>query len=137
MDKQRLYSLATIAFTIIASLLVLYLVPIPSWAQILAVVGIVITGQMLRYFLVQRLYEKAKGKRIKRKDMESEVREYFQQHPDVAKRFLRLDELRRKGNFHDAISLATALKKEELSSIVRRYLDYKIKQFQKMAKFGL
>ena len=137
MDKQRLYTLGTILLTIIASLLVLYLVPIPSWAQILAVVGIVITGQMLRYFLVQRLYEKARGKRIKRKDMESEVKEYFQQHPDIAKRFLRMDELRRKGNFHDAISLATALKKEELSPIVRKYLDYKIKQFQKVAKFGL
>jgi len=137
MDKQRLYTLATIAFTIVASLLVLYLIPIPQWAQILVVVGIVITGQMIRYALTQRLYEKARGKRIKRKDMESEVREYFQQHPDIAKRFLRMDDLRRKGNFHDAISLATALRKEELSSIVRRYLDYKIKQFQKLAKFGL
>jgi hypothetical protein len=137
MDKQRLYTLGTILFTIIASLLVLYLIPLPSWAQILAVVGIVITGQMLRYFLVQRLYEKARGKRIKKKDMEIEVREYFQQNPEIAKKFLRMDELRRKGNFHDAISLATALRKEELSPIVRKYLDYKIKQFQKVKKFGL
>ncbi|HME53958.1 MAG TPA: hypothetical protein VKM55_17160 [Candidatus Lokiarchaeia archaeon] len=137
MDKQRLYTLATIVLTIVGALIVLYLVPLPSWAQILVVVGIVVSGQTLRYYLSQRLYTKARGKLIKRKDMETEVREYFQQHPDIAKRFLRMDELRRKGNYHDAYSLATALKKEDLTPIVRRYLDYKIKAFHKFTQFGL
>lgn len=137
MDKQRLYTLETIAFTIAGALVVLYLVPLPSWAQILAVVGIVIAGQMIRYYLSQRLFQKARGKIIKRKDMENEIREYFLQHPDIAKRFLRMDELRKKGNYHDANSLAMALKKEDLSPIVRRYLDYKIKSFNKFTRFGM
>ena len=55
-------------------------------------------------------------------------------HPDVAKKFLRMDELARRGNFHDAISLGTALKKERLSPIVKKYVNYKLDSYKRFRR---
>jgi len=135
-DKRKLYTIETTALSIGAALLILAVVPPDPWLRVAVVMGSLFAGQTLRYYLIQRFQNKGMPKRIKHKDMEKEVNEYFQQHPDVAKRFLRMDELRRKGNYHDAILLLNALKKEDLSPIVRKYTEYKLKQFKKLARPG-
>lgn len=117
-------------------MLVLLFVPLDPWSRIGITFAFLIGGQTLRYFLNERYMNKLYGKRITRKEMEKEVKQYFQEHTDVAARFVRMEELRKKGNYHDAIGIANALQKEELSPIVQKYLEYKIKQFRKMERFG-
>ncbi len=136
MDRRKLYTLWTTALSIGVALLLLAIIPPNPWLRVVVVIGIMIAGQSLRYYLIQRYENKGKPKGIKKKDMDREVTEYFQEHPDVAKRFLRMDELGHKGNYHDAILLLNALKKEDLSPIVRKYVDYKITQFKKLARPG-
>ena len=138
MDRRKKLTLWTSALSLGGGLIVLLLVPnLDPWSRIAIAFGFLIGGQTLRYYLNERYNKKLYGKRITRKEMEKEVTKYFQEHTDVAARFVRMEELRRKGNYHDAMGIANALKKEELSPIVQRYLEYKLKQFEKMDKFGL
>jgi hypothetical protein len=135
-DRRKKLTLWTSALSLGGALLVLFFVPLDPWSRIAITFGFLIGGQTLRYYLNERYNKKLYGKRITRKEMEKEVTSYFQEHTDVAARFVRMEELRRKGNYHDAMGIANALKKEELSPIVQKYLDYKLKQFRKMDKFG-
>ncbi|MEX2684533.1 MAG: hypothetical protein Q6373_023385 [Candidatus Sigynarchaeota archaeon] len=137
MDRRKKLTLWTSALSLGGALLVLLFVPLDPWSRIAITFGFLIGGQSLRYYMNERYLKKKYGKRITRKDMEKEVTKYFQEHTDVAARFVRMDELRRKGNYHDAMGIAHALQKEDLSPIVQKYLEYKIKQFRKMVKFGL
>ncbi len=138
MDRRKKLTLWTSALSLGGATLVLLLVPnLDPWSRIAIAFGFLIGGQILRYYLNERYLKKKYGKRITRKEMEKEVVQYFQEHPDVAARFVRMEELRRKGNYHDAMGIANALKKEELTPIVQRYIDYKLKQFKKMDKFGI
>ncbi|NMC06167.1 MAG: hypothetical protein GYA24_13210 [Candidatus Lokiarchaeota archaeon] len=138
MDRRKKLTLWTTALSLGGALLVLLLVPnLDPWTRIAIAFGFMIGGQCLRYWLNERYVRKKYGKRLTRKEMEKEVNEYFQAHVDIAARFVRMDELRRKGNYHDAIGIANALRKEELSPIVHQYLEYKLAQFKKMEKHGL
>jgi hypothetical protein len=136
-DRRKKLTLWTSALSVGGALLVLLFVPLDPWSRIAITFGFLIGGQTLRYYLNERYMQKKFGKRITRKEMEKEVTRYFQEHTDVAARFVRMEELRRKGNYHDAMGIANALKNEELSPIVQRYLEYKVKQFSKMDKYGI
>jgi hypothetical protein len=137
-DRRKKLTLWTSALSFGGALLVLLLVPnLDPWTRIAIAFAFMIGGQILRYYLNERYIKKKYGKRITRKEMEKEVTQYFQEHTDVAARFLRMEELRRKGNYHDAMGIANALRKEGLSPIVQQYLEYKIKQFKRMDKYGL
>ncbi|MBN2150315.1 MAG: hypothetical protein JW839_02600 [Candidatus Lokiarchaeota archaeon] len=137
MDRRKKLTLWTSALSIGGALLFLSFVPLDPFSRIAITFAFLIGGQTLRYFLNERYLNKQLGKRITRKEMEKEVTKYFQEHTDVAARFVRMEELRRKGNYHDAMGIANALRKEELSPIVQKYLDYKIKQYRRMDKLGL
>lgn len=109
----------------------------PGWAQLVSVLGIMVVGQVVRYTWIKRIGERGREKRITKREMRDEVTAYFEQHPEVAARFIKMDELRKKGRYHDALMLANALKKENLSPIVNRYVEYKIKQFKQYTRFGV
>jgi hypothetical protein len=137
-DRRKKLTLWTSALSLGGALIVLLLLPnLDPWSRIAIAFAFLIGGQTLRYYLNERYLKTKYGKRITRKEMEKEVTKYFEEHTDVAARFLRMEELRRKGNYHDAIGIANALRKEKLSPIVQQYLEYKLKAFKKMDKFGL
>jgi hypothetical protein len=106
-----------------------------NWTLVVLVIGILIAGQSMRYVLIQLYRGKDRPKLMSKKEMEREVKQYFQDHQDIAKRFLRMDELRRKGKYTDALAIANSLRREELSPVVKRYIEYKVKQFEKLQRF--
>ena len=136
MNERKQITLITVASSFGLSLIIALFAPWNPWITIFVVLGILIAGQTIRYFWLQSL-GKPKEKRITKKEMETQVRSYFDAHPEVAARFVKMDDLGKKGRYNDAIQLALSLKKENLSPVVARYIDFKIKQFKRYIKRGL
>ena len=95
------------------------------------------SSQTFRYVMNQRLVRKARGEVITKKQMEREVRTYFDANPAIAKKFIRIDELSKKGKIHDALSLASSIKTEKLSPIIKRYVEYRIEKLKRVKKHGI
>ncbi|MFX0102439.1 MAG: hypothetical protein ACFFCS_22930 [Candidatus Hodarchaeota archaeon] len=108
-----------------------------GWVLIIVVLAIIISSQTFRYVMNQRLIKKARGEVITKKQMAMEVKAYFDAHPAIAKKFLRMDELSKKGRVHDAISLANSIKNDDLSPIIKRYVEYRIEKLKRVKKHGM
>ncbi len=138
MDERRLVTLVTVAGSTVGALLVILFAPIDALSKMIVMFCIIIAGQVTRYIIINIINKQGQNTRLTRKELETDVRGFFDGHPEIAARFLRMDELARKGRYGDALSLANSLKKEpSLSPVVKRYLKYKIDQFQRTKGFGL
>ena len=135
MNVEKKITWASIVTSVGICVLLIVAYPTQNWTLIILIIGVLIAGQSMRYVLIRAVQERGQPHRMSRKEMEREVRQYFQDHPDIAKRFLRMDELRRKGKFTDALAIANSLRREDLSSVVMRYIEFKITQLEKLQRF--
>ncbi|MHA1699876.1 MAG: hypothetical protein ACTSWN_13630, partial [Promethearchaeota archaeon] len=111
-----------------------------GWTLVIIVLFVILGGQALRFLLKRNILGKSmarNGGRISKKEMEMEVRIYFKNNPSIAKKFLRLDGLVSRKKYHDALVLASSLKREPLSPVVRKYIEFKIEKLKKLKRFGI
>jgi hypothetical protein len=134
-NVEKKITWASILVSLGICVLMILAYPTQNWTLVVLIIGVLVAGQSMRYVLIQLYRGRGKPKKMSKKEMEREVRQFFQDHQDIAKRFLRMDELRKKGKFTDALAIANSLKREDLSPVVMRYIEFKIKQFEKNQHF--
>ncbi|MBD3188535.1 hypothetical protein GF325_17015 [Candidatus Bathyarchaeota archaeon] len=133
MNPKRVNLFVTLGISTALSLTIIFLTNLEGWVLVLTVLAIIMGGQAFRYALDHATFFNPQKRKdtISKKEMEREVRGFFRRNPEIAARFLRMDELARKGNYHDAISLGNALKHQKLAPIVEKYIDYKLEKYHR------
>lgn len=108
------------------------------WYQLFAVFGLILLGQLTR------LYAKVLQKRGKdpvtalsgrqlddlKEEQEQLVVKYFEEHKNIAEKVLFMDELEKKGRFHDAYNLATSLMRKDTPKAVKIFLKRRQKYYK-------
>ncbi|MHA1847507.1 MAG: hypothetical protein ACTSXU_07680 [Promethearchaeota archaeon] len=127
----------TLSISISASLIVILFSGLKDWALLIVVLLILFGGQVFRYFLDNHPFfnKSAVNKRPRKKYIENEVKEFFDNNPVIARRFLNMAHLAEKGKYGDAIKIGNALKRERLSPTVKKYIEFKLSQYKKLEKF--
>ena len=95
MKPKHVNLIASLGISTAASLIIIFFSNLKGWALVIVVVLVLMGGQGFRYFLEHSSWFKAKSgeKRITKKELETEVRDYFDSNPIVAKKFLRMPQM--------------------------------------------
>ncbi|MHA1368466.1 MAG: hypothetical protein ACTSRA_01960 [Promethearchaeota archaeon] len=139
-EESRFITFMSLVITSIISLIFILFSGLKGWTLVIIVLFVILGGQALRFLLKRNILGKSmarNGGRISKKEMEMEVRIYFKNNPSIAKKFLRLDGLVSRKKYHDALVLASSLKREPLSPVVRKYIEFKIEKLKKLKRFGI